>query len=132
MASIKLAYNNTKTIPAVGAQRITINVPFADDTKIERAFDEVELLDKRIIQDVLGVHYILEISIDPATLNSNKSFLTAFFKAPHTWAVFGAFKDPANSANDNLCKCVIQETEIQLSTEAALTDGYRLISEKVY
>jgi hypothetical protein len=132
MPSIILAYSNSNTIPSAGSQRITITVPVADDTGVSRVFDEIILADKSIDHDVIGVRLILKVFFDPTTFTTHSSFLRSFFNAAYTWAVYGEFEDTTNSANDNLCACISQEKDVELTEDYATRKGYKLISSKVF
>ena len=46
-----------------------------------------------------------------------RSFFQSFFDAPFRWAVYGRFKDTANSSNDNLCACDPDADETEVSIE---------------
>jgi hypothetical protein len=134
MPNVIFAYNTTDSIPAAGAQRKTYNVVFANDRGFTLAGERDELLDYSDPQDVAGSKLKLFVKLGAGVLKlqADRDWFTTFFKAKHKWAVYGDFKDTANSGNDNLCKCVPVDDEIEISIPYDQRNGYELVSQKVF
>ena len=134
MPAVIFAYNSTSTIPSAGAARKSVAVVFADDSKFEVAKVDHEMIGFETSEDVVGIKLMLEFIIGAGVLwqAAERTFFKNFFSAKHRWVVFGDFKDTSNSANDNLCKAVLTETEYHIHVDADLSGKFVLKSEKVF
>jgi len=134
--SVIFAYNSTNSIPAVGAQRKTYTVKLADDNQSEEQSISHEMIDLSEKRDIIGRRLFLQFKIGAQILylQSERDWFTAFFTAKHKWAVYGNFKDTANSANSNLYKCNITEKRVNVTVDKDSEEGFRweLISEKTF
>lgn len=132
--SVQFAYNSTNSIPAVGAQRKTFNVIYANGNEtIANSLREEEMIDFSRRREVLSETRILKFHLGRAILEdpANRDWFRSFFKANYRWAVFGNFKDTANAANDNLCLCNPPDDHVEVTMERDM-QGYELISTKVF
>jgi hypothetical protein len=134
MPNVVFAYNSTESIPSAGAQRVTYNVAFADDSKSDVVGVDHELIDFSGKQDNVGVRKRLILKIGGGILknSSDRAFFTAWFQAKHRWAVFGNFNDSANSGNQSLCKALLTDRTVQVSVDYDRQNGYELISENTF
>jgi hypothetical protein len=134
MPSVVFAYNSTTSIPAAGAQRVTYNVAFADDSKFDVVGADHDLVDFSGKQDNVGVRKRLLLKVGGGILknSADRAFFTSWFQAKHRWIVFGNFNDPANSGDQNLCKALLTDRTVQVSVDYDRQNGYELISENTF
>jgi hypothetical protein len=134
MPNVIFAYNSTTTIPAAGSQRKTYNIAFADDTASRVEGVRHDIIDFSRKRNVVGKTLILRFKIGATILKSStdRDWFHSFFQAKHRWAVYGKFNDPANSGNDNLCKCDPPDDDIEININYDKEDGYNLESENVF
>ena len=132
--TVIFAYNSTESIPSAGDQRKSFDVSLADDSKSTIVGERHELIDYSGRRDVVGKRLRLLFKIGPAVLSNadNRAWFQAFFDAQHRWAVYGNFKDAANSGDDYLCKCEPTEDDVQVHVKADLDNGFELLSELVF
>jgi hypothetical protein len=134
MAIVIFAYSSTITIPSAGSARKSVSVVFSDDSKIEVIKVDHEVIGFEIAEDVIGkrLHLLFKIGAAVLSQSAERTFFKNFFSAKHRWAVFGDFKDTTNSANDNLCKAVLTETEYHAHVDVDLNGTLEIVSEKVF
>lgn len=129
--SVDFAYNSTESIPAVGAQRKTYNVVFANGNLSRLESERDVLIDSSRNRDVTGKTLMLKFHLGRTILqvSADRDWFRSFFQANFRWAVFGNFKDTANT--NNFCLCNPEENDIEISA-ARDQEGYILLSDKVF
>ncbi|TAK60254.1 MAG: hypothetical protein EPO24_06845 [Bacteroidetes bacterium] len=132
MFSVELAYNSTDSIPAVGAQRKTYSVAYANDMKAKREGESATLGNHHFKIDLLGRKLRILIHFGAGILASSteRTWLYSFLTAKHRWIVYGTFLDTGNSGN--LCKCEPLDEEIEVSVPYDRDNGYEFESVKVF
>ncbi|MBE3141471.1 MAG: hypothetical protein IMZ53_12925 [Thermoplasmata archaeon] len=133
-STVIFAYADTDVIPVVGTQRVSYACAYADGSKGVEIGQRDDALDGETLRDIFGKRLVLFVILGRDILGTaaNITWFEAFLHAPFRWAVFGNFKDTANVANANLCRCNPEEDEVDVSIINDLENGMTLLSDKIF